>query len=127
MTNRFTSAVLCLLFAACGNVTEPYPSCASLGCPDLNLSDKTCAIYGECYCALDRISAPQRCTLPEVTTDERALQCDPCEPNFAAYACQEPETCVDYVCPQGEVGYCSFAEDMKVDLRFSNAKDVSRE
>lgn len=54
----------------------------------------------------------------DTTVEERDLQCDPCLPNYAAYACQPAHECIDFVCPQGVVGYCTTGAD-ETDLRFA--------
>ena len=53
------------------------------------------------------------------TTEDREYQCDPCQPNFAAYACQAPNECVDYLCPattttkEYVIGFCTLADPVK--------------
>lgn len=78
-----------VLLVACddgGVDLDSLPTCANLGCPNIDTIDKHCAETDECFCALSRDSAPIQCAPGPLRCSE--IGCDP--PNTPGSSCADP-------------------------------------
>ena len=69
-------------------IEAPTTTCANLGCPGVELSDRRCAATGECYCAPTHGATPLRCAPGPLRCAE--LGCMPIETACIGDTCTCP-------------------------------------
>lgn len=89
------TTLLFMLFAACATDDpsvdlDSLPTCANLGCPDAEVTDKACAERSECFCTI---------------ASGTKLQCAPGPLRCREIGCNPPDT-IGSSCPSHDLCSC---------------------